>query len=222
MTDQLPWERFRALLVRDDGPERRDRDIDLNAEELLVARGVPSASTAGEWAAPILDATCRLPMTFYPSTQEHRSAFADKMHRHEAAIVKPSRAFWSWLVGPSAAHDCASDSANNTWQLRGTLLLEAHEVASLLGSAMSGAMDSMKNIMTLGKTAFTIGASMMVAKKLQEGINAMIPHAQNLGVMIFAPLVIAGLFMFYFLFQLWNQNRKASNFRHGTRRSFIR
>lgn len=132
------WERFRAVLVRDNS-DLTDFEIDERAEDLLVARDVESGATAGGWNSAILSATCRLPMTFYPSTPEHRSVFSDKLHRHEAAIVKPSQAFWSWLTREKG-DGCGSSMTKDTWQLRGTLKFNARELAELLGPGMSTAI----------------------------------------------------------------------------------
>ena len=103
------------------------------AESALVVRDVVLDKG---WQSSILTATCREPMTFYTSTRDRHAAFADKLHRKEAAIVKPSPAFWSWLTDNDILFE------KKTWQLRGTLKLKPQEIAKLLGSALSSAIAS--------------------------------------------------------------------------------
>ena len=70
-------------------------------------------------------------MTFLPASESHATVFSDTAHRHEAALVRPSLAFWHWLT---------SSNASKGWQLRGGLGLQLSELAPLIGPELAHAV----------------------------------------------------------------------------------
>jgi hypothetical protein len=55
--------------------------------------------------------------------------FMFQVHRSEAAVVRPSQEFWSWLI-----------MGSQEWQLRGGLSMNPTELYNLLGSELSDAI----------------------------------------------------------------------------------
>ena len=70
----VPWDTFAALLGKG-APVDGEGAFDAAK---LVARSVMAPTGTG-WSGSLLEATCRLPMTFFPAGPTHQSVFSDKV-----------------------------------------------------------------------------------------------------------------------------------------------
>ena len=85
----------------------------------MVAGAVPPLALG--WTGSVVKMTTRAMFTFYPSSGDQASTFSDKLRGADAAVVKPSLAFWQWLA--------SDESGSRTWQMRGGIKLSALELA---------------------------------------------------------------------------------------------
>jgi len=95
------------------------------SSEELVSRGCIPEELRG-WNGAMIPLCSSSPLTFYPATPTHQTCFSDKLHRQEAAIIRPSVDFWKWLV--------ESPGSIKGWQMRGGLFLKPAQLAALVGA----------------------------------------------------------------------------------------
>jgi hypothetical protein len=70
----VPWDQFAALLGK---TEPLDGEGRFDAAK-LVGRAAMGTGATG-WEGSVVEATCRLPMTFFPASPSHQSVFSDKV-----------------------------------------------------------------------------------------------------------------------------------------------
>ncbi|KAJ8599985.1 hypothetical protein CTAYLR_001810 [Chrysophaeum taylorii] len=91
-------------------------------QRAAVSRGVLPERMRG-WDGALAKASSRTIMTFFPATRVDQTAFSQQKCHDDHAAIKPSLAFYQWLVS----------QPRQAWQLRGNLNLGDDELGDALG-----------------------------------------------------------------------------------------